>query len=71
MNTLSPSRRAIVAYKLERDLLPPYSLRPSKLGGPRGLIVPPPRRTLESFGDDTNLKSTGSKDYVLCYNDLP
>lgn len=73
MSQLKIDEQAIVMKEVEEHLHILHSLRSNQLGGPTGLLCPPPRvKRDDPWGPDMKWTplSTSTDDYVFCHNDL-
>lgn len=70
MTELSESQREVVIGELQTHIESLHSLRSKKLGGTSGLICPPYRLSLVTKNDDWNLRTSETREFVFCHNDI-
>ncbi|KAI9820457.1 MAG: hypothetical protein M1832_003790 [Thelocarpon impressellum] len=70
MDELTEEQREVVRQELDIHLNTLRNLRSRKIGGPRGIVIPPYRVRRRSSCDDWKLEPSESEDLIFCHNDL-
>jgi aminoglycoside phosphotransferase (APT) family kinase protein len=70
MHELDDAQREIVKKELQGHIETLQNLKSSRIGGPRGIVIPPYRALLKTFRSEWNLTPFEKDELVFCHNDL-